>query len=108
MVGSRSTMPIIRLSRLTKDYGSHRALIDVDLEIGQGEVFGYLGPNGAGKTTTIRILLGLLRPTSGRAEVFGLDAWHDAVAVHSRTGYVPGEPGFWERLTGIATVRYLA
>jgi ABC-2 type transport system ATP-binding protein len=101
-------MSIIRLSCVSKNYGSHRALTDVDLEIDRGEVFGYLGPNGAGKTTTIRILLGLLQPTSGRAEVFGLDAWRDAVAVHSRTGYVPGEPGFWDRLTGIATLTYLA
>ena len=101
-------MSVVRLSRLSKRYGSHPALVDVDLEIDQGEVFGYLGPNGAGKTTTIRILLGLLRPTTGRAEVFGLDTWSDAVAVHARTGYVPGEPGLWERLTGAATITYLA
>jgi len=101
-------MSVVRLSRLSKRYGSHPALVDVDLEIDQGEVFGYLGPNGAGKTTTIRILLGLLRPTAGRAEVFGLDTWSDAVAVHARTGYVPGEPGLWERLTGAATITYLA
>jgi len=101
-------MPVVRLSRLSKRYGTHPALVDVDLEIDEGEVFGYLGPNGAGKTTTIRILLGLLRPTAGRAEVFGLDAWSDAVAVHARTGYVPGEPGLWERLTGAATITYLA
>ena len=101
-------MSVVRLSRLSKQYGSHPALVDVDLEIDEGEVFGYLGPNGAGKTTTIRILLGLLRPTSGRAEVFGLDAWSDAVDVHARTGYVPGEPGLWERSTGDATLAYLA
>jgi ABC-2 type transport system ATP-binding protein len=101
-------MSVVRLSGLSKRYGSHPALADVDLEIAEGEVFGYLGPNGAGKTTTIRILVGLLRPTAGRAEVFGLDAWSDAVAVHGRTGYVPGEPGLWERLTGEATIAYLA
>jgi len=101
-------MPVVRLSKLSKRYGPHPALVDIDLEIEPGEVFGYLGPNGAGKTTTIRILLGLLRPTAGRAEVFGLDTWTDAVAVHARTGYVPGDPGLWERLTGEATVVYLA
>ena len=101
-------MSVISLSRLSKRYGSHPALVDVDLEIDEGEVFGYLGPNGAGKTTTIRILLGLLRPTAGRAEVFGLDTWSDAVNVHARTGYVPGEPGLWQRLTGAATITYLA
>ena len=99
---------VVELSKLSKTYGDHRALVDVDLEIHQGEVFGYLGPNGAGKTTTIRVLLGLLRATSGRAAVFGLDTWTDAVAVHARTGYVPGEPGLWERLTGEETVTYLA
>lgn len=101
-------MPVVQLTKLSKQYGSQRALIDVDLEINAGEVFGYLGPNGAGKTTTIRILLGLLRPTGGRATVFGLDSWRDAVAVHARTGYVPGEPGLWERSTGIETITYLA
>ena len=101
-------MGVVRLSKLCKQYGSRRALVDVDLEIEAGEVVGYLGPNGAGKTTTIRILLGLLRATSGSASVFGLDSWRDAVAVHARTGYVPGEPGLWERLTGAETIAYLA
>ena len=101
-------MPVVRLSRLSKSYGTQQALIDIGLDIEAGEVFGYLGPNGAGKTTTIRILLGLLRPTSGSAEVFGHDAWTDSIVVHARTGYVPGDPGLWERMTGEATVRYLA
>ncbi len=101
-------MSVVRLSKLSKSYGTNRALIDVDLDIEAGEVFGYLGPNGAGKTTTMRILLGLLRPTSGSAEVFGHDAWYEAIAVHDRTGYVPGEPGLWERMTGEAMVIYLA
>ena len=101
-------MPVVRLSRLSKSYGTQQALIDVGLDIEAGEVFGYLGPNGAGKTTTIRILLGLLRPTSGSAELFGHDTWTESVLVHARTGYVPGDPGLWERMTGEATVRYLA
>jgi ABC-2 type transport system ATP-binding protein len=98
----------VRLVGLTKDYGRHRALDGVDLTIGAGEVFGYLGPNGAGKTTTIRLLMGLLRPTKGRAEVFGLDAWGDSVRVHARTGYLPGEPGLYDRLTGREVVEYFA
>ena len=99
---------VVRLSKLSKRYGSYRALTDVAFEIEPGEVFGYLGPNGAGKTTTIRILLGLLRPSSGCATVFGMDSWRDRVRIHARTGYVPGEPGFWDRLTGVETLTYLA
>ena len=106
--GTLVVMPVVELSGLSKRYGTHPALVDVDLTIERGEVFGYLGPNGAGKTTTIRILLGLLRATSGTAQVFGFDVWADPVAVHRRTGYVPGEPGLWERLTGEATLHYLA
>ena len=101
-------MAAIRLRSLHKSYGQRPALTDIDLDIERGEVFGYLGPNGAGKTTTIRILLGLLRPSAGSAEVVGLDSWRDAIGVHARTGYVAGEPGFWERLTGFETVTYLA
>ena len=99
---------VVRLEGLTKDYGQHRALAGVDLVVGAGEVFGYLGPNGAGKTTTIRLLLGLLCPTSGRATVLGLDAWSDATAVHARTGYVPGEPALYGNLTGRAVLAYFA
>jgi ABC-2 type transport system ATP-binding protein len=93
---------------LTKDYGAHRALDRVDLAIGEAEVFGYLGPNGAGKTTTIRLLMGLLRPTAGRAEVFGLDAWRQSVRIHARTGYLPGDAGFYDQLTGGDIVAYFA
>ena len=99
---------VVRLVDLTKDYGRHRALDGVNLEIAEGEVFGYLGPNGAGKTTTIRLLLGLLRPTQGRAEVFGLDSWRDSVRIHVRLGYLPGEPGLYERRTGQEVVDYFA
>jgi ABC-2 type transport system ATP-binding protein len=98
----------VRLVGLTKDYGTTRALDDVHLTVQRGEVFGYLGPNGAGKTTTIRLLLGLLRPTAGRAEVFGLDAWRDSVRIHARTGYLPGDAGLYERLTGRDIVDYFA
>jgi ABC-2 type transport system ATP-binding protein len=73
-----------------------------------GEAFGYLGPNGAGKTTTIRLLLGLHRPTAGRAELFGVDAWADPVAAHRRVAYVAGEPFLWPALTGAETLEFLA
>jgi ABC-2 type transport system ATP-binding protein len=99
---------VIRTVGLTKRYGDHDAVLDVDLAVEAGEVFGYLGPNGAGKTTTIRLLMGMLRPTDGRATVFGLDSWRDAPAVHARTGYVPGDPALYDRLTGAQLLDYVA
>jgi ABC-2 type transport system ATP-binding protein len=99
---------IIETEKLTKSYGPHRGIIDVDLEVNQGEVFGFLGPNGAGKTTTIRTLLDLIRPTSGRASIFGLDAAADAVQIHRRLGYLPGEFGLYDKLTGGETIEYFA
>src|SRR5438132_7915103 len=74
---------------LTKDYGMQRGLFDLDLEVGAGEVFGFLGPNGAGKTTTIRLLMGMIFPTRGSAQVFGLDCQREAVAVKTKAGYLP-------------------
>jgi ABC-2 type transport system ATP-binding protein len=97
---------IIEIEKLTKWYGPHRGIVDVDLVIETGEIFGFLGPNGAGKTTTIRLLLDLIRPTSGRATVFGLDSTADAVAIHRRIGYVPGEFALYDRLTGEQTLEY--
>src|SRR2546423_14043670 len=97
---------IIETERLTKSYGPHRGIIDVDLSVEQGEVFGFLGPNGAGKTTTIRLLLDLIRPNRGRAMVFGLDATRDAVAIHRRIGYLPAEFTLYDRLTGGQTLDY--
>ena len=97
---------VVRLLGLTKDYGRHRALEGIELEVDDGEVFGYLGPNGAGKTTTLRVLLGFLRPTAGRAEVFGLDAWRESLRIRGRIGYLPGEPVLYDRLTGRETVAY--
>jgi ABC-2 type transport system ATP-binding protein len=99
--------PIVVTRALSKRYGSTLALRDLDLEIERGEVFGYLGPNGAGKTTTLRLLMGLLRPTSGAAEVDGLDAWSQSVAVRRRVGYLSGEPALYGRLTGAQHVQYL-
>jgi ABC-2 type transport system ATP-binding protein len=97
---------IIQTEKLTKSYGSHRGIIEVDLEVEKGEVFGFLGPNGAGKTTTIRVLLDLIRPTSGHATVFGLDSRRDAVAIHRRLGYLPGEFALYDKLTGGQTLEY--
>lgn len=81
----------IELNGLTKIYGSSRGLVELSLSVDRGEVFGYLGPNGAGKSTTIRLLLDLIRPTSGTARVLGLDPRAEAVAVHARIGYLAGE-----------------
>jgi ABC-2 type transport system ATP-binding protein len=97
---------IIQTDKLTKRYGAHRGIEDVDLVIETGEIFGFLGPNGAGKTTTIRLLLDLIRPTSGRAAVFGIDSSADPVAIHRRIGYVPGEFTLYDRLTGGQTLEY--
>jgi ABC-2 type transport system ATP-binding protein len=99
---------VIETEQLTKSYGSHRGIIDVDLAVNQGEVYGFLGPNGAGKTTTIRTLLDLIRPTSGRALVFGIESSADPVAIHKRVGYVPGEFALYDRLTGRQTLEYFA
>jgi polyether ionophore transport system ATP-binding protein len=98
----------IRTHGLAKRYGDTIALADLDLAIALGEVYGFLGPNGAGKTTTIRLLLGLHRPTAGRAELLGVDAWRDAVAVHRRVAYVASEPALWPGLTGAETFEFLA
>jgi ABC-2 type transport system ATP-binding protein len=97
----------IRTEQLTKRYGQTTALDSLDLEIEQGEVFGYLGPNGAGKSTTLALLLGLIRPTSGQARIFGLDVWRDAPAVHRRVAYVPSEANLWPSLTGAEALRFL-
>lgn len=98
----------IRTEQLTKAYGAHRGIIDVDLQVEAGEVFGFLGPNGAGKTTMIRTLLDLIRPTSGRAFVFDIETTADPVAIHRRIGYVPGEFALYDRLTGGQTIEYFA
>jgi ABC-2 type transport system ATP-binding protein len=91
---------VIRVSGLTKSFGRTRALDGLDLVVRAGEVHGFLGPNGAGKSTTIRILLGLLRGDAGSAELLGGDPWRDAVALHRRLAYVPGDVTLWPTLTG--------
>jgi polyether ionophore transport system ATP-binding protein len=97
----------IRTDSLSKSFGSTDALVELNLEVPVGEVLGYLGPNGAGKTTTIRLLLGLIRPTRGRAEVFGIDCQVDPVKAHRRVAYVPGEANLWPSLTGEETLYLL-
>jgi ABC-2 type transport system ATP-binding protein len=99
---------VARTESLTKQYGRLLALDQLTLEVRAGEVLGFLGPNGAGKTTTLRLLMGYLRPTAGCARVHGLDAWRDPVAVHARTGYLPGEVRLWPRLTAREAARHLA
>ncbi|HEX5417800.1 MAG TPA: ATP-binding cassette domain-containing protein [Chloroflexota bacterium] len=98
---------IIRTRHLSKRYGQQFALKELDLEVVDGEVLGYLGPNGAGKTTTIRLLLGLIAPTSGEATLFGFDAQRRAVEIHRRLAYVPGEANLWPSLTGQETLTLL-
>lgn len=98
-------MPAIETQGLTRTYGRHegghaRGIVDLDLVVPEGAVFGFLGPNGAGKTTTIRVLLDFLRPSAGRATLLGLDSRRDSVAIRRRVGYVPGEIGLYERITG--------
>jgi ABC-2 type transport system ATP-binding protein len=92
--------PVVEIDSLVKTFGSTRALDGLDLRVGQGEVHGFLGPNGAGKTTTIRVLLGLLRATSGTVRLFGSDPWADATSLHRRLAYVPGDVTLWPSLTG--------
>jgi ABC-2 type transport system ATP-binding protein len=97
----------VRIEGLTKRYGEFVALAPLDLEVKRGEVLGYLGPNGAGKTTTIRSVLGLIRPSGGRVEIFGIDAWNNRVEAHKRLAYIPGESVFWPNLTGMETIHLL-
>src|SRR5712691_7822628 len=92
--------PAIVVSGLVKNFGTTRALNGLDLKVETGEVYGFLGPNGAGKTTTIRILLGLLRADAGSVSLLSGDPWRDAVALHRRLAYVPGEVILWPNLSG--------
>ena len=90
----------IQLNNITKKFGKFKALDGITLNVKEGEVFAYIGPNGAGKSTTIRVLLGILQATEGSAKVFGLDAWKNAVEIHKRIAYVPGDVNLWPNLSG--------
>lgn len=106
------TTPIIQTNALSMVYKSGKtetkALSNLSLNVQQGEIFGYLGPNGAGKTTTIRMLLDLIRPTNGSAQIFGLDIREHSVDIHQRIGFLPGELNLWKNRTGNQIVHYLA
>lgn len=97
----------IRTERLTKYYGSVPGVVDLDLDVPAGKVYGYLGPNGAGKTTTIRALLDLIHPTGGSAKVLGMDSHLEAVAIHRRIGYLAGNPAFHRTMTARDHLRWL-
>ena len=93
-------MGIIKIENLIKKYGRFTALNGVNLEINKGEIYGFIGPNGAGKTTAIRVLLGIIKSTAGKAEIFGRDTWKDAVDLHRKIAYVPGDVNLWGNLSG--------
>lgn len=93
-------MSVLKTVGLTKKFGDFAALDGVDIEVEEGEVYGFIGPNGSGKSTTIRVLLGILKATEGEVTIFGKDAWKDAVEIHKRVAYVPGDVSLWPNLTG--------
>lgn len=93
-------MNVIEMKQVTKVFGKNHALDGLDLTVKTGEVFGFIGPNGSGKSTAIRALLGMLRTTNGTATIFGKDVWRDAVEIHRRVAYVPGDVNLWPQLTG--------
>jgi ABC-2 type transport system ATP-binding protein len=93
-------MSILKTVNLTKKFGKFTALQGVNMDVNKGEVYGFIGPNGSRKSTTIRILLGILKATEGQAKIFGMDAWQNAVEIHKRIAYVPGDVNLWPNLTG--------
>ncbi|MDR2196853.1 MAG: ATP-binding cassette domain-containing protein [Coriobacteriales bacterium] len=93
-------MSVLEARGIRKRFGRVQALDGVDLSVDAGEVFGFIGPNGAGKSTTIRVLLGIIRANEGTARIFGQDVWRDAVSIHRRIAYVPGDVNLWNNLTG--------
>lgn len=99
---------VIQTHGLSKVYKETAALKSLDLDVSHNSIFGFLGPNGAGKTTTIKLLLGLIHPTGGKAEVFGLDSVRDSVDIRARVGYLPQEPHFYEHMTARQTLRFTA
>ena len=104
----KTALDVISTRDLCKSYGTHQVLYDVNLSLGKGKLLGFLGPNGAGKSTTIRILMGLLQASSGDAELFGTDCWKNGPTLRKDIGYLPGEPRFYSRMTGRATLDMFA
>jgi ABC-2 type transport system ATP-binding protein len=103
-----SGTPMIRLVKLTKQYGSFTAVDGIDLEVPRGELFGFLGPNGAGKTTTLRIIAGILQPTAGLVEIAGDDIRQRPLEAKARLGFIPDRPYVYEKLTGAEFLRFVA
>jgi ABC-2 type transport system ATP-binding protein len=99
---------MIRLTKLTKRYGGFTAVDAMDLHVPRGQLFGVLGPNGAGKTTTLRMIAGILRPTSGSVQIGGVDLWADPVRAKSKLGFIPDRPFIYEKLTGAEFLRFVA
>lgn len=99
---------VIETRKLTKSYGKARGIVDVDLQVGEGEIFGFIGPNGAGKSTTIRTLLSLIRKTSGEARIFGLDCERDSTRILADVGYLPSEVFYYDRMRAIDLLNYSA
>lgn len=93
-------MAVLETRNLIKKFGNFTAVDGVSIEMSAGEIYGFIGPNGAGKSTTIRILLGMLKATDGKARIFGKDVWKEAVDIHKRIAYVPGNVNLWPNLTG--------
>src|SRR3954469_11420662 len=99
---------MIKLTRLTKRYGTFTAVNGIDLDVPDGELFGFLGPNGAGKTTTLRMIAGILRPSSGTVEIGGIDLARDPIAAKAKLGFIPDRPFIYEKLTGAEFLRFVA
>ena len=99
---------MIKLTNLTKRYGKFTAVNAIDLEVPKGELFGFLGPNGAGKTTTLRMIAGILRPTSGTVHVGGIDIVANPIAAKSKLGFIPDRPFIYEKLTGTEFLQFVA
>ena len=98
----------VEIDHLTKRYGKHRGIEDVSLAVDAGEIFGFLGPNGAGKTTTIRVLIGMLRPTAGRARIFGRDCWREPAQIHRKIGFIPGDLRLYESMRVLEFLQFAA
>ena len=103
-----TSMSVIRVEKLTRDYGGGKGVFDVSFQVAKGEAFGFLGPNGAGKTTTIRHLMGFLRPKAGACTINGLDCWRNRDAIQEKLGYIPGEISFFDDMTGTEFLQFTA
>ena len=108
MTDRQSDVPAVEIHGLRKSFGRTKALDGLDLTVDRGSIAGFLGPNGSGKSTTIRVLLGLLRAEAGTVRLLGGDPWHDAVSLHRRVAYVPGDVTLWPNLTGGQAIDFLA